>query len=214
MTLLVMDLLQLPWCSAGTSSYPDEVCTEESRLARAVPANPDSFTVLYDRYYARILNYFHHRMRDRDRAEDLTAQTFISAFDYLCARPREIHFRGWIYRVAHNNWVSHLRKTLRWKDRLILIGYRQRATRPHEPLESLVSRQRIDMVHKSLLGLPSRYREPVLLRLFDELDYDSIAAILGISSVGVRSRVSRGLEILRRRLRVTFPCGEDSDADR
>lgn len=197
--------------SVASEKYSDEVCAEESKLARSVSGDPDAFTVLYDRYYARILNYFHRRVRDRERAEDLTAQTFLSAFDYLSSQERQVHFRGWLYRVAHNAWVSHMRTASSWKERLLLVGERIFAAPKREPLEHLASRERIDLVHRNLLALPARYREPVMLRLYDELDYESISDILGISRVGARSRVCRGLEKLRQRLDPTVEADDDVD---
>jgi RNA polymerase sigma-70 factor (ECF subfamily) len=178
----------------------ETVEAEERALAREVSRHPESFQVLYDRYYERILNFFYRRVRERAIAEDLTSQTFLSALEHLARTIREIHFRPWIYRVATNAWLSHERRRARWGERLLGELGRYFLSKPvSTPDHALSTAERMELLRKALMGLPPRYREPLLLRYDEELSDSEIAQTLEMPPGTVRSLISRGLEILRRR---------------
>jgi len=173
---------------------------EECALAREVSRRPESFQVLYDRYYERILNFFYRRVRERAIAEDLTSQTFLSALEHLARANREIHFRPWIYRVATNAWLSHERRRTRWGERFLgELGRYLFSQAIPTPDHALSTAERMELLRKALMGLPVRYREPLLLRYDEELSDSEIAQTLEMSPGTVRSLISRGLAILRRR---------------
>jgi RNA polymerase sigma-70 factor (ECF subfamily) len=173
---------------------------EERALAREVSRRPESFQVLYDRYYERILNFFYRRVRERAIAEDLTSQTFLSALEHLARAEREIHFRPWIYRVATNAWLSHERRRTRWGERFLGELGRYFLSKPvPTPGHALSTAERMELLRKALMGLPPRYREPLLLRYDEELSDSEIAQTLEMPPGTVRSLISRGLAILRHR---------------
>ena len=173
---------------------------EERALAREVSRHPESFQVLYDRYYERILNFFYRRVSERETAEDLTSQTFLSALEHLARTEREVHFRPWIYRAATNAWLSHERRRARWGERLLGELGRYLLSKPvSTPDHALSTAERMELLRKALMGLPPRYREPLLLRYDEELSDSEIAQTLEMPPGTVRSLISRGLEILRRR---------------
>ncbi|HBF35321.1 TPA: hypothetical protein DDW35_12240 [Candidatus Sumerlaeota bacterium] len=171
---------------------------EERALAREVARNPDSFQVLYQRYYERILNFFYRRVRERDVAEDLTSQVFLSALEYLAATERDLPFRPWLYRVATNAWISYERKKLRWGERIMAEVGRWLGTQPvPTPSQALHERERIVLVRRALMNLPPLYREPILLRCDEELSDAEIGEALDLTPGSVRSRISRGMALLR-----------------
>ena len=173
---------------------------EERALAREVSRRPESFQVLYDRYYERILNFFYRRVSERETAEDLTSQTFLSALEHLARANREVHFRPWIYRVATNAWLSHERRRARWGERFLGELGRHFLSKPvPSPDHALSAAERMGLLRKALMGLPPRYREPLLLRYDEELSDSEIAQTLEMPPGTVRSLISRGLAILRRR---------------
>ena len=173
---------------------------EERALAREVSRRPECFQVLYDRYYERILCFFYRRVSERETAEDLTSQTFLSALEHLARANREIHFRPWIYRVATNAWLSHERRRTRWGERFLgELGRYLFSQAIPTPDHALSTAERMELLRKALMGLPVRYREPLLLRYDEELSDSEIAQTLEMSPGTVRSLISRGLAILRRR---------------
>ncbi len=172
----------------------------EADLAARVHEDPEQFLVLYERYYERILSFLYRKTGDRDTAEDLTSETFLSAFEDLSGARRRVNFRPWIYTIATNAWRLHARRGRRWLQRIPLLG-RMRLEREVGDGKDEAGRNDLAVAARShLLRLPERYREALILRFDEELSYAEIAEILGISSVGARTRVMRGLRLLRKGL--------------
>lgn len=182
------------------AALSDQIAEQERNLARQVPSDPGSFTVLYERYYGRILSFFYRRVHDRDLAEDLTSQVFLASFKHLHSAAREVVFFAWIYRVATNTWISHERTKLSLVARLSAWARTVPQLTRQPALEQMDEQQTAETVRRLLFALPPRYREPILLKYYEELPYTEIAQVLGITQSGARSRVMRGLRIVRRQL--------------
>lgn len=190
---------------------PSGANAEERTLAREVFQHPERFEELYRRYYERILNFFWRRVRERALAEDLTSQVFLAAMEYLAGAERDVPFRAWLYRIATNAWITHERQRTRWGLRWLGDLHRWLDAAP-PPLASqaLADDERRALLRRALMALPTRYREAILLRYEEGLSVEEIGVALGLTEGGVRSRVSRGLKLLRRRVRplLASPCEE------
>jgi RNA polymerase sigma-70 factor (ECF subfamily) len=102
--------------------------------------------------------------------------------------------------VALNAWLSHARRQIVWHSIQQVLGFARPVAAP--PLASARAEQDelAQTARRELMRLPARYREPIILRIDDECDYADIAAILSLTPSGARTRVARGLKILRGRL--------------
>jgi RNA polymerase sigma-70 factor (ECF subfamily) len=172
----------------------------DREFAERACRDSDAFAVLYDRYYVRVLNLLNRRVRCRDIAEDLTAQVFTAAWRGLQSGAPRAPFRPWIFRIALKAWLSYERRSTRWR-RIsgLLADWLPRSTGARAT-QKLALEDIATAAREELMQLPPRYREPVILRIDDGMEYADIAATLGISPSGARTRVARGLGILRRRL--------------
>ncbi|MBA2669787.1 MAG: RNA polymerase sigma factor [Gemmatimonadetes bacterium] len=186
--------------SEGESS-PDLLDLAETDLAAAVAASPESFLVLYERYYSRVLNYLYRRTGDRDLAEDLTSRTFLQALTSLQRRSQRVCFRAWIYRIATNVHLSHGRTWSVWISRMESVGREWLSRSTPAPDAAMLAHSNSESVRRHLERLPDADRTALILRYYEELPYDDIAAIMNISPVGARSRVMRALRRLEERLR-------------
>ncbi len=195
--------MEFPWPLAllqEDESVGDTDRSLEAELAARVKQDPDQFLVLYERYYERILNFLYRQTGDRETAEDLTSQTFLSAFEHLSAARRHVNFRPWIYTIATNACRSHGRRGRRWMQRIPVLG-RMRLAEAARDANRDIQRDDLAIVARQLLlGLPGKYRDALILRFDEELSYVEIGEILGVSAVGARTRVMRGLRQLRKRL--------------
>lgn len=183
----------------AATSGTDSLAEEERRLTRLVATDPAAFTVLYERYYGKILNYLYRRVRDRDIAEDLASQVFLSSFQYLSRTQRDVVFFAWVYRIAMNVWLTHERSRKGWFARLEAWAGIASKT-PDRPDARIEENERTRLLRREIFSLPPRYREPLLLRYYEEMSYEEIAQVMGISQTGVRSRMKRALTNLRRRV--------------
>lgn len=136
-------------------------------------------------------------------AEDLTQEIFIKVFQTLKTYDAaQGTFSTWLSRVARNHLVDHYRRTR--KDRVTSsledeLGHlEERPTAGVEPVARVEARERKEMLQAALDKLSPDMREAVILRDFQDLDYEEIAQVLGVPEGTVKSRINRGrLELAR-----------------
>ncbi len=87
---------------------------QQALLERALQADPQALTAIYDQYVERIHSYIYHRVGQPELAEDLTAQVFIKMLEAIrSGRGWRTTFVGWLYRIAHNLVIDHYRRRSR-----------------------------------------------------------------------------------------------------
>ncbi len=171
-------------------------------LARS-RASPPAFDDFYAQMSAQVLCFFVTRTSERQRAVDLTAETFAKAF----AHRRE--FRGasdeqaaaWLWRIARNELAQHWRSRSAELAAVERLGLERVTLSDGEVLdgERLIAAEELrEQTRRALEVLPDDQREVVRLRFVDDLSYDEIAQQLGVSNDAVRTRTSRALRALRK----------------
>lgn len=173
--------------SAKANNKTDEQREKEDRLAS-----------LYDEYFDRIVRYIYTRLGDRNEAENLAGDVFLNALESLKSyRERGIPMHAWLFRIAHNVLVDHLRKRRRITTvpiDSVLIGTNE------DP--AAVAERNIEMerVNEAMQKLTSEQREVVRLRFFGDLNSREVGAILRKSDGAVREMQRAAIEKLRRLL--------------
>lgn len=155
-------------------------------VGRARAGDPVAFERLFDRYHAPILNYLHRMVYDRATAEDLTQDTFIKAYRALPNTNADLAFKAWLYRIATNTAITHLRrkKIVRWVP--FVDGFDPPS---NESVERSVGR-RFD-VEQALGKLPQHYATVLLLRHYQGLSLAETAAALDITENAAKLRLFR-----------------------
>ncbi len=151
-----------------------------------------AFETLCARYQSRLLSFCRHMLGSREDAEDVLQEVFAAAFNAVLADQREINVRPWLYRIARNRSLNHLRRAsavgvdsmdVHFADHGLSTG--DRAIR-RESFRELLSD-----VH----DLPETQRTALLLREIDALSYEQIAhametTVPSVKSLLVRARIS------------------------
>jgi len=154
----------------------------------------------FERFYAVVHRYLLHRLFDRELAEELTAETFYKALGSagrVRAGEREMRMR--LLRIATNLANHHYRKA---RLRRILFG-RFATARTGETAREPTSGQddaRAAMVHGVMRALPLKHQTVLVLRYYERMSFEEIAAILRCREATVRSRLSRAIKEVRERL--------------
>ncbi len=136
------------------------------------------------------MGYIVRSLDDHDLAQDVFQETFLRAFRAYKRLPADANHRAWLYRIASN--ACH-------------DARRQRARSPLPLYESVAAPARSDGTIHALAGavaafvgsLPARQRQAVVLRKFQGMDYDEIAAVLDCSPEAARANVYQGLRKVR-----------------
>ena len=178
--------------------------TRERALVARARVDAAAFGELYDFYLPRIHAYIARRVGDRAVAEDLTAMTFERGLGAVRGEGfRNDAFGGWLYRVAGNAVIDHIRRSRR----TIPLGIRSTDGGPDAGDETTVGDERAaraftdaldrDQLGRALLRLPETHRRLLVLRFFDDLEVDELCAVLGCSRATFAVKLHRALRALR-----------------
>jgi RNA polymerase sigma-70 factor (ECF subfamily) len=171
---------------SGGAGPSDAELIERSRR------EPDCFAAIFDRHADEILRYTHARLGP-DLAEDVTAETFLTAFrrrdSYDTGRPDA---RPWLYGIAIRLIGKHRRAEGRYR-RMLQAAPADRSTEDpgDRSAERVTAQQLRPQLTAVVNGLPARDRELLLLIAWAGLTYEESAQALGISTSAVRSRLNR-----------------------
>ena len=187
--------------------------TYESELLEKLKANDaDAFDRFVDSYSGDVFSLLYRLTENADDAAELTQETFLNAFRSIGRFRGESGLKTWLFRIA----VNESRNRFRWwkrrkRERTIsldaVIGDSEMtlsdviADRGSSPEDEVLSRERRAALNSALLDLPISFREAVVLVDIEGLSYEETALALDVGIGTVKSRISRGREELRRRLR-------------
>ena len=171
-------------------------------VTRAVAGREDGFEELVRRYQRPIAAYVYRMVGDYEAALDVTQEVFIKVYNSLRRYRSEFKFSTWIYRIAHNSAVDHLRRystrgqslTNEFDGEQYDLPIESRRLSPEQESERAERRAEIEQVVRQL---PTAYRELVLLRHSHDLSYDEIAEITGLPLGTVKNRLFRAREVMR-----------------
>jgi RNA polymerase sigma-70 factor (ECF subfamily) len=154
-----------------------------------------AFAELYDFYLPRVYGFVYRRVQDRCVAEDLTSMTFQRALENVRRSDfRNESFGGWLYRVASNVVVDHVRRDRRYVSISDLSDFEEPGDLALDALAAALDR---DQVQRALRQLSNNHREVLVLRFYDDLEVPEICAVLGCSREALAVRLHRALRALR-----------------
>ncbi|HEX9967439.1 MAG TPA: RNA polymerase sigma factor, partial [Solirubrobacterales bacterium] len=175
-------------------------------IAMVRGGNPGAFEVIVDRYQGRLLGFCRQMLRSTEDAEDVLQEVFVNAHRAMMADEREINLRPWLYRIARNRCLNHLRKpTADAQESMDMVPVVEAAATAEKVHNREEFRQLLDDVGK----LPETQRSALLLREMDGMSYEEIAATMetsvpSVKSLLVRARISLAEASQARQL----TCGE------
>lgn len=165
-------------------------------VERVLSGNAAAFEGIVRRWQGALVNMAWRYCRDRSRAEEMAQEAFVRAWRNLAQWRRESSFSTWLFALAANVFRNELK---RFPAVNVPIEDIAEPSRPASQATALEEKSRHDAVRRAVLALPMRYREPVLLFYFHEMDVSAAARTMGLPQGTVKARLSRARELLRRR---------------
>jgi RNA polymerase sigma-70 factor, ECF subfamily len=171
----------------------------ESAVDRVLRGDVAAFVEIVERWQDPLVALAYRFCHDRDRAEDMAQEAFIRAFRALAQWRREAAFSTWLFALATNVYRSELRRMPAPAvsiDDVDPVDATNVAAE-HEDAESRGA------VRRALHSLPRKYRDALILFYFHDMDVSRAASSLGVPEGTVKARLSRGRELLRKKLAST-----------
>jgi RNA polymerase sigma-70 factor, ECF subfamily len=176
--------------------------TDGELIVSAVAGGTEGFEELVRRYQRPIISYVYRMLGDHESALDVTQEVFIKVYNSLNKYSSEYKFSTWLYRIAHNAAIDHMRRNsinamsieAENPDGTYQIQIESRRPSPEQDHERREWRHEIDAVVKCL---PPAYRDLILLRHSRDLSYDEIAEVTGLPLGTVKNRLFRAREMMR-----------------
>lgn len=189
----------------------------EPRDPEAAPAAMDdedrtlTFEQIVSKYEKKIFNLILRHISDREEAEDLTQETFVNAFRSFATFRGECKIQTWLCQIALNQCKNRFRQRDRRRSlegpSLDAPAAADDTVRPIEipdwdqsPQDVLMRTEMHRYVLRAISTLPDEYRTVIILCDLQQLSYQEIAQITGLSLEAVKTRIHRGRLMLRRKL--------------
>jgi RNA polymerase sigma-70 factor (ECF subfamily) len=184
------------------AGLPDERLVDET-----LAGDRDAFGALVLRHQRGLVNYIFRLVGSRDVASDLSQEVFLKVFMSLDSFDPRYRFTTWLYRVASNRAIDHLRR--RQPRTLSLSQSSSGDDAPTAPAiagtdpspdDILRGRELESRISEAIAELPTGYRQLILLRHRQNCRYDEISRITRLPLGTVKNRIFRARELLRARL--------------
>ena len=168
--------------------------TDEDIAKQVQSGNFELFSILIERYEAKMKRYAHKFLFKNEEAEDVLQDIFIKAYKNIKRFDTKRKFSSWLYRIAHNELINALKKrkkTFPLPDLDTFFPF-------HFDREKELNRDLGQNVGKCLNKLKPKYREVIILFFYEELSYKEIADILEIPIATVGIRLKRAKETIKK----------------
>jgi RNA polymerase sigma factor (sigma-70 family) len=169
-----------------------------------------AFEAIYARYRGRVHGFLLRLSRRRDVAEDLFQETWVKLARNAHRLHADTDLGAWLFRVARNAWVSHVRWSMLDVSRLVAFEEDALPPAPAADAEGHTDAvRRVGRLEQGLASLPAGSREVLLLVGVEGFEQQQAAAILGISYEALRQRLARARTQLANRLSMADTSVED-----
>jgi RNA polymerase sigma-70 factor, ECF subfamily len=169
---------------------------EIAALVVTAQSNPAAFAALYDRFLPPVYRYLHRRTGSRADAEDLTAQTFLSALEALPRYREQGHFAAWLFAIARSKLGTH------WRAGRGQTGLDEIAELGVDPdlFGGVVRGQQLARLNRLLRALGEDEQELIRLRYVAGLPFGEMAVLLGKNEDAVKKSLYRLLARLQNQM--------------
>lgn len=163
------------------SGYQQPMEEDHAVIVRILGGSVQDFEILVRKYQVPVYNLLLRMLKNRYDAEEFTQAVFVKAYEALPSFRFEFRFFSWLYRIAVNKALNHL------KNRKKFSGTDVSHYSGHEMKDGI--RDKKDHIHMAIGLLKEKYKTLIILKYYEQLSYQEIAYIVGTEEKKVRSRL-------------------------
>lgn len=158
-------------------------------------AQNEAFLQAYEQYADALFRHCYFRVYDRERAKELSQETFMKTWEYIAAGKTVDNIRAFLYRVANNLIIDLSRRKKETSlDDLSAMGFDPPNTKGVDAITAAEAALSVER----LKDIDHQYREVIVMRYVDGLTPKEIATILDETENAVSVRIHRGMKLLRK----------------
>lgn len=169
---------------------------EIALVDRVLAGDVQAFAGIVARWQGPLINMAWRYCRDRGRAEEMAQEALIRAWRGLAHWRRESSFSTWLFSIAANVYRTELKQIPSVHLSLDQVA---EPSSPFAHDAQLDGAARDEAIRRAVYALPDKYREPLILYYFHEMDLAAAAATMGLPEGTMKARLSRGRDMLRQR---------------
>ena len=182
--------------------------TDYELIDEAIDGNEASYGIIMERYKNSLHGIIYRMVRNQEETQDLVQEAFIKAYKALRTFNKQYSFSTWLFKIASNNCIDHLRKK-----RLSTISIdapietmdgsitQDIPYSTYNPEKDIIRNEVINTIHHTIDQLPKKYREVINLMHKQDKSYEEIAKELDLPIGTAKARIFRAREILKKSLR-------------
>lgn len=165
----------------------DRDCVE-----RCLDGDREAFEPILARYEKPVYNAVLRMVGDAEEARDIAQEVFVKVFENLRSYDQSRKFFSWMYRVAINETINHIKTRRRWEP--LSEAFQSSRSNPEEVMQEV---ERDREIQRALLALDPKYRLALIVRHFLQLSYAEAANVLDVPEKTVKSRLFTARQLLR-----------------
>ena len=182
--------------------------TDYELIDEAIDGNEAAYGIIMERYKNSLYGIIYRMVRNQEETQDLVQEAFIKAYKALESFNKQYSFSTWLFKIASNNCIDHLRKKrlnttsidapIETADGNIT---QEIPDSSYNPETDIIRNEMVNTIHEVIDQLPEKYREVINLRHKQDRSYEEIANELELPIGTVKARIFRAREILKISLR-------------
>ena len=170
--------------------------SDEQIVDKVRQGDNESYSEIVKRYKDKLLRYIRRLSYNSNEAEDILQDVFIKAYKNLYSFNIKKKFSSWIYRIAHNETINHIKKNKREKAVMVEIDFD--VADKIDLNKELISKDLKKELSGYISKLKLKYRESIILHYFEEKSYEEISDILRIPTSSVGTLIHRAKKKLKK----------------
>lgn len=173
--------------------------SDEQIVVQVRDKNKELYSEIIHRYQTKLSHYLRKFIHDRDELEDVLQGVFIKCYENLYGFDEKRKFSSWIYRIAHNEAINHIKKHARISvsvEEIEPLLVDEKVNLPQGVDQNLLK----EKVEKALSEMKDKYREALILYFFEQKSYEEMSDILRVPINTVGTLIARGKKNLKKYL--------------
>lgn len=156
-------------------------------VEQVLEGNIDSFNIIINKYENIIFKFIYNMIRDREAAEDITQETFITVYDKLYLYKKEYKFINWIYQIAKNKTIDYVRKYRKVYE-VNIEDSNEIISKEISPDDYTIYKDTKEKIEKFILSLEETDKQIIILKYSQDLTFLDISRIMNLSESTVKRK--------------------------